>query len=481
MVERNCHSVGVAHICGGVVSDETYARWPNSNWLNSFLKLGEYKWREGRSPISLREHANAFKNCVSSNPNRFYDFVHEISNMADIQDMYKIAGLEGLLAGGVNPYSLWNLSKRYISEEFAKANPYTFSQIVEYYIKEENECIEEIMELCKTLTISPFSEKSSLFTAEDGKRDMSRRAADMLTKAINSYQGRAAELLVRTCAIPSRRPIVYRFFTERSILMHDCVKTIPLHYMYTRDCYDEELYFPLMKSLLSGMGPEALYLQVNAIQWSFYYRNDVVCNYIDRIESDPSSHELLVQIYFYGMKGTPISEECERRLEKILAINNEEIVAKLVETAMKSYEHVEYRDLSVKILEHYASDSREKVVNAYCMHCDSLPTEAFKWYCSIISVCARKKYQQVHFELDYVKKCISTSPVLCYRFISSQRYFDIEDTSLVDDEVVNVLLEIYKKLSLHEDSDAMNEVLDLFDEYIYRDNRVMKAAVSRLI
>ena len=75
--------------------------------------------------------------------------MHEISNMSNIKDMYKIAGLEGLLAGGVNPYSLWNLSKRYISEEFAKANPYTFSRIVEYYIKEENECIEEIMELCK--------------------------------------------------------------------------------------------------------------------------------------------------------------------------------------------------------------------------------------------------------------------------------------------------------------------------------------------
>ena len=480
MVERNYHSVGVAHICGGVVGDETYARWPISNWLNSFLKLGEYKRREGRSAISLREHANAFKKCVSSNPNRFYDFVHEISNMADIQDMYKIAGLEGLLAGGVNPYSLWNLSKRYISEEFAKANPYTFSQIVEYYIKEENECIEEIMELCKTLTISPFSEESSLFTAEDGKRDMSRRATDMLTKAINSYQGCAAELLVRMCAIPSRRPIVYTFFADNNILLHEYIKTVPLHYLNMEDYYDEELYFPLVRSLLSGMGPESLYLQVNAIQWCFYYRNDVVCNYIDRIEPDPSTHELLVQIYFYGMKGTPISEECERRLEKILAINNEEIVAKLVEAAMKSYEHVEYRDLSVKILEHYASDNREKVVNAYCMHCASLPTEAFNWYCSIAPVYAGKKYQQTHFELGYVKKCISTNPILCYKFISSQRYFDTEDASLVDDEVVNVLLEIYKKLSLHEDTDAMNEVLDLFDEYIYRDNRVMKAAVSLL-
>ena len=300
------------------------------------------------------------------------------------------------------------------------------------------------------------------------------------SKAINSYQGCAAELLVRMCAIPLRRPIVYAFFADNNILLHEYIKTVPLHYLNMEDYYDEELYFPLVKSLLSGMGPEALYLQVNAIQWSFYYRNDVVCNYIDRIEPDPSTHELLVQIYFYGMKGTPISEECERRLEKILAINNEEIVAKLVEAAMKSYEHVEYRDLSVKILEHYASDNREKVVNAYCMHCASLPTEAFNWYCSIAPVYAGKKYQQTHFELGYVKKCISTNPILCYKFISSQRYFETEDASLLDDEIVEVLLEVYKKLRQEEDADAMNEMLDLFDEYVYRDNRVMKAAVALL-
>lgn len=297
MVERNYHSIGVAHICGGVVDDEAYARWPISNWLNSFLKLDEHKRRKGGgNPVSLREHANAFKKCVSSNPDKFYDFVLEINVMANIQDMYRVAGLEGLLADGINPDSLWNLSKRYISEEFAKANPYTFSRIVEYYIKEENEYIDKIIELCETLTISPFSEKNSLFTAEDGKRDMSRRATDMLTKAINSYQGCAAELLVRMCAIPSRRPIVYAFFADNNILLHEYIKTVPLHYLNMEDYYDEELYFPLVRSLLLGMGPEALYLQVNAIQWSFYYRNDVVCNYIDRIEPDPSTHELLVQI-----------------------------------------------------------------------------------------------------------------------------------------------------------------------------------------
>ena len=56
----------------------------------------------------------------------FYDFVLEIGDMADIQDMYKIAGLEGLLAGGVNPYSLFEFIKTYISEEFAKSKSLYF-------------------------------------------------------------------------------------------------------------------------------------------------------------------------------------------------------------------------------------------------------------------------------------------------------------------------------------------------------------------
>jgi hypothetical protein len=51
---------------------------------------------------------------------------------------------------------------------------------------------------------------------------------------------------------------------------------------------------------------------------------------------------------------------------------------------------------------------------------------------------------------------------------------------LVGDEIVEVLLEVYKKLRQEEDADAMNEMLDLFDEYVYRDNRVMKAAVALL-
>ena len=479
-VEKPDHSVIAGHFCGGVVSSEKYGRWPISNWLSSFLKLGEYKWREGRNPISLREHADAFKKCVTSEPNKFYDFILEISTMADISDMYKVAGLEGLLAGGINPNSLWNLAELYITEVSARLDSYTFSQIVEYYIKEENKHIDGIMQLCKTLAVTPFIENDGIFTNKDRTIDMSRVATDLLTKGINSYQGRAAKLLVQICAIPSRRSEIYEFFTNCCSILHDCVKTIPLYYLNTESYFDEELYFRMLKPLLSGMGPEALYIRANAIQWCFYHKNDMVSNYIDCIEHDSSSHELLVQIYFYGAVGKLNPDECESRLEKILAANNENTVAKIVEIAMTSYVHTEYRDISIRYLERYVTDNRKKVISAYSLYCNSLPIEAFSWYCGIVKSSVWKKHREIYNQLEYIKKCISAYPVQSYKFISSQRYSDIDGVNMVNDEIIKILLEIYKKLSKDENADAMNELLDLFDEYIYRDNRVLKDAVSLL-
>ncbi len=478
--ERRDHSVTMACYCGGVVSDAIYEKWSISNWLSSFLKFDEHKWRYARNPISLHEHADAFQKCVSSNPMKFYNLVLNISSRTDIPDVYKIAGLKGLLTGGVDPYFLWNLATKYINENYARNNSYSFSQIAEYYIKEENKYIDEIMELCKSLAISSFSMDHSVLMDNDGDRDLHRQVNDLFTMGINSFQGRAAELLVHMCAIKSRRSMIYAFFTDNSTLLHNCVKIVPLHYMNVKDYYEEELYFPMMNSLLSNMGSEALYIQANTIQWCFYHRHDVVINYIDNVESDTSSHSLLAQIYFYGMAGPNNPEECEKRLERILALDNEEVIAKLVEVALKSYEHTEYRDLSIKLLERYASDEREKVKEAYCWYCDYLPVDAFNWYCSISFDGVGKKRREIHDQLKYVKKCISIYPIQCYKFIASQRYFDVDDSWMYNDEIVKILLEIYNKLKLDEDIDAMNELLDLFDEYIYRDNRTINDAVLLL-
>ena len=71
-------------------------------------------------------------------------------------------------------------------------------------------------------------------------------------------------------------------------------------------------------------------------------------------------------------------------------------------------------------------------------------------------------------------------PVGCYKFIKEQDYSSIEDVWTADDEVVKILLKIYNKMRQDEYENEMNELMDLFDDYIYRGNRVLSDALSKM-
>lgn len=86
------------------------------------------------------------------------------------------------------------------------------------------------------------------------------------------------------------------------------------------------MFFPLMKDILKELGPEALVIRGDAIQWCFYHKIDIVKEYIDNVESNPLSHEILSQIYFYGLSCEKIRNDCKVRLERILHFGNEDII-----------------------------------------------------------------------------------------------------------------------------------------------------------
>lgn len=481
IVERSNHSVSMAVYCGGVTSSEIYAKWPIDNWLNSFLKLKEDgRWLDGRTPIDLRVHADEFQKCVAFNPVKFKDFVFEISGRNDVQDMYKVAGVEGLLSGGIDPYSLWPLTKALITEEFSKKNSYSFQKTAEYYIREENPYFDEVIRVAESIAKAPYDDKRFASSGEDAERDLGRRATNLLERSINSPQGHAMEVLLKASQIPERRCQIFGILNKMLPTMPECIKALCLNYIHNNSSDDETLFYQFLKQLLSGLGCEALAIRGGAIQWCFYHKNDVVGNYIDRIEADDMSHEILSQIYFYGLSSEKNRSECEQRLENILKLNNENVVSKIVEVALKSFEQADIRKYSIRYLERFASDDRKAVANAYCWYCESLPVEAFKFYCNIAKTWAGKKHREIHSQLEYVKKCISRYPEECYDFIVVQKYSEIEEQWIADDDVVRVLLQIYGKLKEEENESCMNGIMDLFDEYIYRGNRMIMGAIDNI-
>lgn len=469
----------VTYYGGGLVSDDTYSRFSLENWLNSFLKLDESRsWRHHEHPFDLEGHADAFEKCVSANPNKFRDFIQGIASNNDVRPIYKVAGIKGLLAGVEDPLSLWNLVEPYVSVEYAKTNSSSFKQIAEYFVKSENPYLDKVIAVAETIAALPSDEHDCIY--EDDTNSVERRASKLIEQAINSYQGRSVELLIQICSLPERKSQIYGILSKLQAGFSESLKTLPLYLLYVKCAFDESLYFHLMKELLAGLGPEALFIRAGAIQHCFYCKNEIVKEYIDRIEPDPVSHKILAQIYFYGLRNDKPREDCRLRLEKILSYNEEDVIVIMIQTAMESFDDSEMREYSAELLRRFSADDRDSVVKAYCEYCNRLPVEAFGFYCDITKTLPRKKNRIIHDQLEYLQKCISKYPEKCCRFILDQKYSEIEGQWNADNDVVRVLLQIYNKLSENGDDESMNEIMDLFDDYIYRGNSVVMDAVGKM-
>ena len=476
-VKKPNYEVSCAMVCGGIISQEKYERFSKSTWLNSFLKLDEARfWRGNRHPIDLNVHADAFETCVENHPDYFKDFVYDIYQRDDIKMLYKVAGVNGLLKGGVRLDEIWPLVKKYISIEYAFNSCHSFSDIIEYYLKRDNDYINDILSTLKAILNIPFilDEKTKNITEFDNL------ANHLLTKAINSAQGCALRLIVRLCRISERRVEAYTILSEYIPYLNNCLNTIPLYYLQYKDYYDEQLYVSLIKPLLKTMGIEALFLATSYIQWCFYNKPEIVSDYIDRIELDSQSHKILAQIYFYGLYDDN-NDECKNRLEKLLALNNENVIAATVEAAMKSYSSDKYTALSRVYLERYSSDNRSEIVHAFCINCTSLPSDAFIYYCDLTQNLTSNKHREIHCQLDYIKQCIEKYPIECYKYIKHQNFGELEDGWIYDEEITDILLLIYKKLKIDEDDYALNELMDIFDDYIFRGNRKINNALREFI
>ena len=479
IVKRPEDRTVVTYYGGGLVSNDIYSRFSLENWLNSFLKLDESRSRRSHErPFDLECHAAAFEKCVSANPDKFRGFIRDLVSNNDVRPIYKVAGINGLLAGVEDSLSLWNLAEPYISVEYAKTNSSSFKQIAECFVKSENPYLDKVIEVAETIAALASDEHGCIY--EDDAKSVERRASKLIEQAINSNQGRAVELLIQVCSLPERRSQIYGILSKLQAGFSESLKTLPLYLLYVKCAFDESLYFHLMKQLLAGLGPEALFIRADAIQYCFYNKNEIVKDYIDRIEPDPVSHKILAQIYFYGLCDDKPREDCSLRLEKILSYNEEDVIVKMIQTAMESFEDSEMREYSAELLRRFSSDDRDSVVKAYCEYCNRLPVEAFGFYCDITKTLPRKKNRMIHCQLEYLQKCISRYPEKCCRFILDQKYSEIEGQCNADNDVVRVLLQIYNKLRENGDDESINEIMDLFDDYIYRGNSVVMDAVGKM-
>ncbi len=463
-LKKPSHLACMAEVCGGTLNGEKYAKLSLENWLQIFAV--DDRWHYNRKPVDLRVNADQFKKCVSEKPNKFILFVIRLFSNGTILPMYKIAGIKGLLEGGIDIGLLWPCVKNFLTLDFVKNNPHDFYEIMKHYFESENTYINELIPFLKAVIAIKDGENHAHPSVPDSD-ELRGNVNSLLTKAINSPQGKSVDLLIKLCGIDKRKTSGYQLLNEIEPSLTEDIKLLVVHKIFDTKYYDGKITQVTFKQYIECLPAEALYVCAGVFQYYWYHKPMIIQKYINRIEADVRAHNLLAEIYFYGLTVPERCDDCKRRLESLLTLNNEEVIADIIKVCLKSYSNDEYMEISDQYLRRYAYDGRENVMHAYCWYAKELPVSAIDLFLDVYSCFKANKYRDISDELKYIKKCIVNYPKECLLFILTQEFEDEENSHLANEAITEALLMIYKRLNEEKDIDSLNLLMDRFEGLFY--------------
>jgi hypothetical protein len=258
------------------------------------------------------------------------------------------------------------------------------------------------------------------------------------------------------------------------------MRLLVLYKVFTREYFEESLFDSLLDRYLPKMGIELLFLRPDLIQRYLYFNTSKVLDYIEKAQMDSTSHAILAQVFFYGFCHSDITEYCRIHLEEILALGEKRAVAKMVEVAFQHITDGQLSNLSESILIRFANDERELVRKAYLLHCNDLPVSSFPLFMNITQKWCPEKMHEWHEELEYLLRCCGKYPVECYNYIAQHEILGYKHVWRLEEDLVRVLLAIYKKLKYDDDREILEKLMDMFDVLILRANSTVMTALEAL-
>ena len=469
--------VSMATVCGGIASSEVYRTFSEKAWLHSFYGIKEHRpWaKKDWLPFDDRSHAQEFSACIKGDPSRYFAFVKGLFADDRVSDLYRFAGLKGLVEGGYDLLKLVPLFRHFMTDEFLLHSSYDFFKLAGSFVKVED-MFGELVPYYRKIITSCEKEPPS----EDNNNSMERHVTDILNHVINTPSGHALESLIKFASDKELRERVYKELEHICGSISPGLRLFVLYKIYVREYYEESLFDSLLNCYLPGMGTELLFMRPDLIQQYLYFHTEEVLDYINRVHKDSKAHVILAQIYFYGTYHSAVSEFCRSRLEYILAVGEENAISKMVEVSYKYFSDGQFSELSELILLRFANDERESVRKAYLLHCDVLPVSSFPFFMKISQGWYPEKKHEWHKELEYILRCCSEFPVECYNYIKQQGIIEYKEAWRIEDDLVKVLLAIYKKLKYDDDRVMLEKLMDMFDVLILRGNSTVMNALETM-
>ena len=160
-------------------------------------------------------------------------------------------------------------------------------------------------------------------------------------------------------------------------------------------------------------------------------------------------------------------------------LNDKKVIATMIRLSLENISESCYREIATDILVCHIANNREEIVKSYEYHIEDLPVEEFNLFEEITKDWNIKPHRERFSQIKYLEKCASKLPLNCYQYIKAHDFLHSDDY-YVKEKIVKLLLGIYKQMKEEENLDAMNKMMDLFDEYVIANSYIINDAIEKL-
>lgn len=473
------HHVSIGSSCGGLTSREKYMRFSDMQWYNSFIKCKDDKWRKGHSfPFSTYEHAKMFKEWVEQNPRKNYSFVESFVDDEKIHIRYKLSGLEGLIASNLDFDLLNTLYNRLLKKEILEREIFQLVEISGLLFKEGEHKYENIRSFLFEIIQKPYctvymSKLEEILPEED--------KLELLNKGLNSIQGRAIEALIKSCKLTYLRESTYNQLIHIQKKLCVELRLVVLYELYHREYYDNNLFKALFGTYLENTVSDYLFSCQDIINTYLSEDPNFVLPYLRSVYLNPRAQNVVAPLLFLGWNYG--NRECKELLDNLLQ-KDEVAVVQTIEAAAYNLMDDKIKENSIYIFNLFSMDERTEVKKAI-LHAfyQFEPTD----FHSLIPVFDRLiptlSGSDFHGVFHYFEKCASAFPEKCYFYLKQLIQLDsdnLKGNHVESGEAFQLLLAIYKRISVNRKSQLQNEIMDTFDQmlkdkqYNYNLNNILK-------
>ena len=461
--EKPDHEVTAAVVCGGLMSSEQYKTMSCEVWQKSFYGIKDFAKGKYRH-FDNRAHADAFKQCISERSNFFEKFVFQIFEDEHIPAIYKLSGLDGLTMANYPKDQLLPLLWKSMDmfDKLSKGGyGYRLFEVIDNFTSVEGEHIDKIEEFLRRIILSEYNSKYDASIEDQFDKSIS---IDTLNVGVNSTQGHAIQSLAKIGKLQTRKAVVYDFFMDTCDELSIEHQLSAMFYLQ-RECYDNELYNKIMFRYANRPITDYLFLNSNRMHWFWCNNPEQILPYFRMILSKRRAKPILVQIMFFGMQYEKAKDISKEMFESILSQNEEEVIRKVIPLAYKHLSDDTYGEQSEALLRRFANDNRNEIRHSYFIWCSNMPESRIELFKDLLALWLNSSLESGYHDIvEYLKKCCNDYPYESYQCIrmlidskSNITYYD-------EEELLKILLAIYRIFMDDEDYEKADEVMDVFDE-----------------